>query len=454
MAAMESELRCPVCNDFFNDPVMLQCTHHLCQAHVEKHAERGQLKCPVCGDSTVLPSGGDLRIDRVLQLVVDIWREKQQEPPPRNGEGSPARPPPICGFCEEKPATRRCVQCDGVLCDTCERTSHSKGFFKSHNVVDLGGVSASGVGLDDYGRRMLCDEHRDEKLSFYCLDCRKPVCSHCLILGEHKGHNQTPVDQAFITAKDTLDAWVAKLRERCTSAESLLEQLRNAEFEVQRGAEGQRKVINEELDHLREMIETKRHQLLSKSAMEEKQKRVHLQAQIDRAEGVRGDSARLVARSKDLLSLPSEHAFLAIVLPLIQDMKKCAGQPLDAAPQVTSNFRPLSCEAQVRSLGDLDLGHPRQPQVQSAAMSSYIGGHSPSVIIQQQIGLASDASTVPPNYSVLPPSYQPAHATVSYLPQAAPQQPQQAQAPQHQLMGAAGGMAAPSVYVYRSVHAP
>lgn len=295
----------------------------------------------------------------------------------------------------------------------------------------------------------MCDEHTEEKLSFYCLDCRKPVCSHCLILGDHKGHQQTPMDQAFTTAKDTLSAWVGKLRERCSAAEDLLEQLRSTELEVQRGAEAQRNVINGELDHLRELIETKRHQLLSKSAMEEKQKRVQLQAQVERAEAARNDSTSLVSRSGDLLSVPSEHAFLVVVLPLIQDMKKVASQPMDAAPQVSCNFRPLSSDAQVRCLGELDLGHPRQPQPHATAVSSMVG-QAGAGLVQQPVGVASDATTVAPNYSVLPPSYTPAHATLSYLPQqASQQQPLQQQQP----LIVASGVPGASVF-YRSVHGP
>jgi len=265
---------------------------------------------------------------------------------------------------------------------------------------------------------MLCDEHVDEKLSFYCLDCRKPVCSHCLILGEHKGHQQTPIDQAFETGKETLGAWVEKLRQRIGSTEELLEQLRSAEHEVNRGAESQRNIINHEMDHLRELIETKRHQLLSKSALEEKQKRVQLQAQVDRAEAARQDAKGLVARSTDLLGLSSEHAFLAVVLPLIQDMKKCASQPVDDTARVSCIFRPLSTDQQVRSLGELDLGHPRPPQhVTVAAAAGIQSGANPGCVGLQQGQVTMD-SQQPSNYSVLPAGYSNiSNATLSYLPQ-------------------------------------
>merc|ERR1719401_2695864 len=97
---------------------------------------------------------------------------------------------------------------------------------------------------------------------------------------------------------------------------------------------------------------------------------MQLQAQVDRADTTRQDAMALVERSQALLALSSEHAFLAIVLPLIQDMKKCAGQSRDEAPMISCEFRPLSTDEQVRSLGDLDLGHPRQPPHLGAAVQS------------------------------------------------------------------------------------
>jgi len=376
---------------------MLQCTHHICACHINNVSNHERLACPACADISIVSEGG-LPIDRTLQVVVQMWSEQQQ--PKQELEEQQL---PLCGFCEEQPAARRCVQCNGFLCAECERTSHSKGFFRSHNVVDLDLAADRSV---DYAGRMLCEDHPEEKLSFYCLDCRRPVCSHCLILGDHKGHEQTPIDQAFETGKETLGAWMEKMSDRIQATEDLLEQLRASELEVNKSAEAQRNTINHEMDHLRELIETKRHQLLSKSALEEKQKRVMLQAQVDRAEAARLEAGHLVGRSQGLLSLTSEHFFLAVLLPLIQDMKKCYTQPVETQPTVSVSFRPLSTDGQVRCLGDLDLGAPRQmQQVQTLVSPGTPGLLGPQLTLDGQQSLL-----VVQQYGV-------ANATLSYLPQ-------------------------------------
>merc|ERR1712136_543095 len=82
------------------------------------------------------------------------------------------------------------------------------------------------------------------------------------------GHQQTRIGQAFETGKETVQAWVEKLAQRMCETESAFEMLTTAEQEVNRNAEAQRRKINEEMDHMRDLIETKRQQLLSKSSLD------------------------------------------------------------------------------------------------------------------------------------------------------------------------------------------
>jgi len=335
---------------------MLQCTHHICAAHLTTLSSAERVICPVCQEITIFPPGG-LPKDRTLQLATEQWQEDQVCW--RHMTNSDGRPMvrPVCGFCEDQPATRRCVQCVGVMCDACQETTHSKGFFKTHTIVELDDAAAESMA--SASPKMVCDQHPEEKLTFYCLDCRMPVCSHCLIMGDHKGHQQQPVEDAFETGRETLRAWVEKVMERSRVAEDLLAQLRTADLEVTDGAARQRELINLEMDNLKEIIDSKRQQLLAKNELEEKQKRGQLQAITDRTQAAYNDSKRIAERSEELLALRSEHTFLAVVLPLIQDVKKVSVQALDAPPPNCGTFRPFLTDAQVRCLGDLDLGLPR-----------------------------------------------------------------------------------------------
>lgn len=48
---LERNLSCPVCQDIFQDPVFLLCSHSFCRAclhHAWRERERDARKCPVC----------------------------------------------------------------------------------------------------------------------------------------------------------------------------------------------------------------------------------------------------------------------------------------------------------------------------------------------------------------------------------------------------------------------
>merc|ERR1719401_2124717 len=82
--------------------------------------------------------------------------------------------------------------------------------------------------------------------------------------------------------------------------------------------------------------------------------------------------------------------------------------------RVSASFRPLSSESQVRSLGDLDLGHPRLPVQQVQSMVAPSGAAAGLAMQQGQVSM----DTQQPNYSVLYPGYSiSSNATLSYLPQ-------------------------------------
>merc|ERR1712176_1298672 len=98
--------------------------------------------------------------------------------------------PQICGYCEDRSASLHCDQCNAEFCKDCGASVHAKGFFKTHELVSVDAFRRRIVGRAASGASgaLYCFTNTDEKLSFYCCDCRTSVCSHCLILGEHKGH--------------------------------------------------------------------------------------------------------------------------------------------------------------------------------------------------------------------------------------------------------------------------
>ena len=72
-----------------------------------------------------------------------------------------------CVMCEERGATRQCLQCDDAYCDRCFTWSHSKGQQQSHRYLALAGADPMCVECEArYGIRQ-CVECGDN----FCLPC-------------------------------------------------------------------------------------------------------------------------------------------------------------------------------------------------------------------------------------------------------------------------------------------
>lgn len=43
----------------------------------------------------------------------------------------------------------------------------------------------------------MCEEHEDEKINIYCLNCEMPTCSLCKVFGAHKDCQVAPLTNVY-----------------------------------------------------------------------------------------------------------------------------------------------------------------------------------------------------------------------------------------------------------------
>ena len=67
-------------------------------------------------------------------------------------------------------------------------------------------------GLPDYSRssrraeREACKHHPDEEINYFCFECMcPPICSECVIHGDHKGHNVQTIKKSYPLITDKLE---------------------------------------------------------------------------------------------------------------------------------------------------------------------------------------------------------------------------------------------------------
>ncbi|CAH1407569.1 unnamed protein product [Nezara viridula] len=220
---MEDELRCPVCKELFHNPVLMPCYHALClncavaltvpaannggaqeplaeeidKLSILSETDSGvvctsrpnsyvgtpniqgilfppltssalALACPVCNKTVYFDENGahNLPKYKAMQNIVDKYGESKELSPK-------------CELCKEpaRQATVLCEQCEVHYCDECRENCHpARGGLAKHTLTAPGRAA---LRTRDTAREILCMDHSEEPLSYYCMLCKQAVCAHC-----------------------------------------------------------------------------------------------------------------------------------------------------------------------------------------------------------------------------------------------------------------------------------
>ena len=195
MGTVGDTLKCPVCQDFYTEPVTLQCGHDFCLTCIQAVWEtdvspEGPFFCPEC--QIFFPSDLTLEINADLQTKVrDFTRNRKsaaaetQRTTPTSATKSSSTV--HCDHCIEKPsvAVRTCLTCDASLCQAHALLHQQRSALREHTLVE---VTRDPLSLK-------CREHRDE-LKLFCMEERVPVCCLCVLVGLHKHHKASQLHEA------------------------------------------------------------------------------------------------------------------------------------------------------------------------------------------------------------------------------------------------------------------
>ncbi|KAL2084183.1 hypothetical protein ACEWY4_019701 [Coilia grayii] len=147
----EEDLTCPVCRDIFRDPVVLSCSHSICNACLRQFWHtKGSRECPLCRKRS--PDAEPLR-NLALRNVCESVLSRKDGSSSGGGQG------------------QRCPR--GVLC-----ASHG------------------------------------EQFKLFCVVDRQPVCVVCRDSRLHKCHKCQPLDEATLDLKKKLKNELKRLEEK------------------------------------------------------------------------------------------------------------------------------------------------------------------------------------------------------------------------------------------------
>ncbi|XP_035018340.1 tripartite motif-containing protein 46 isoform X1 [Hippoglossus stenolepis] len=277
MKSMERELHCPVCDEMVKQPILLPCQHSVCllcaaEVLVQKGYPPPELPpephSPASTPNTRSPRQARRptprtpdRLERVLRTVCGTYpgrRRKDAAPPPmlfpcpscqqdvELGEkglteclrnltleriveryrqtislGSVAI---VCGFCkppQSLEATKGCADCKSNFCNECFKLYHPWGTPRAQHEHILP--------TNNFRPKVLmCTEHEQEKLLWYCRNCQRLLCPLCKLRRVHHGHKVLPIAQAYQALKDKVNKEVNFILANQETIQSQITQLEAA----------------------------------------------------------------------------------------------------------------------------------------------------------------------------------------------------------------------------------
>lgn len=174
------ELSCPICLQFYSDPVTLPCGHNYCQACICKTvftiecSGKTAPQCPECREE--FQGVESLQKNFKLCSIVEGYRATANML--NWSETEPEKT--FCDHCidEQTLAVKICLKCEVSLCSRHLQKHHEKDSFKGHSMVEP---------LNEVGTKG-CIIHR-RPLEYFCSNDMATLCSTCIVEGQHQNHD-------------------------------------------------------------------------------------------------------------------------------------------------------------------------------------------------------------------------------------------------------------------------
>eukprot|EP00105_Crassostrea_gigas_P034958 XP_019919106.1 PREDICTED: RING finger protein 17 isoform X8 [Crassostrea gigas] len=217
VSSLQRNPACPKCNGFYiakennrqhKSPLILDCGHTFCEGCLTKLARDTKtcIACPTCKAVTQLPQGEASVKNLWPDIYVMGWMMCQQRAllnqeleklSPAGMVQNPAfrnqadREEKMCRECFRRLAVCKCDKCDVIMCQGCFDKVHSKSnTLRQHQALPMESEeSLKGELTQD------CPLHEGRELEYYCEDHKIPICSRCVIVGDHKGHVITSMEE-------------------------------------------------------------------------------------------------------------------------------------------------------------------------------------------------------------------------------------------------------------------
>ncbi|KAJ7338881.1 hypothetical protein JRQ81_012783 [Phrynocephalus forsythii] len=276
MDNLEKQLICPICLEMFTKPVViLPCQHNLCRKCASDIFQASNPYLPTRGGTTVA-SGGRFRCPSCRhEVVLD-----------RHGVYGLQR---------------------NLLVE---------------NIIDI--YKQESARPERKTEQPMCEEHEDEKINIYCLNCEVPTCSMCKVFGAHKDCEVAPLTTVYQRQKSELSDGIAILVGSNDRVQGIVTQLEETCKTVEDCCKRQKEQLCEKFDYLYSVLEERKSemtQMITRS-QEEKLERVRslIKKYADHLEAV----SKLVESGIQFMEEPEMAVFLQNAKALLQKISEAS----------------------------------------------------------------------------------------------------------------------------------
>ena len=254
------ELSCAICLKLLQDPRCLPCLHTFCRECLQRSLPKDQpIKCSVCrakhelseNEIELLPVNGyavqQLPLKKLhSQLEVDHTGQQSK-----------------CSLCGELvPLVAWCDDCETLICQACVAMHKKIVNWRGHQVVAKDDKLRLKTSLEKRVITASCLRHSGQDLKYLCLRCSETVCSDCLLMGPHKDHQYTTVEEARHDMETKMRGLMDSVVTKKEEFNEFLDKVAKIEGEAQESSELLMKKVNNVFDGIVASVEAQREEAL------------------------------------------------------------------------------------------------------------------------------------------------------------------------------------------------
>ncbi|XP_070605281.1 tripartite motif-containing protein 55 [Erythrolamprus reginae] len=276
MDNLEKQLICPICLEMFTKPVViLPCQHNLCRKCASDIFQASNPYLPIRGGTTVA-SGGRFR----------------------------------CPSCRHE-----------VILDRHGVYGLQRNLLVE-NIIDI--YKQESFRPERKTEQPMCEEHEDEKINIYCLNCEVPTCSMCKVFGAHKDCQVAPLLNVYQRQKSELSDGIAVLVGSNDRVQGIVTQLEETCRTVEECCKRQKEQLCEKFDYLYAILEERKSEMTQIITRSQEEKLEHVRSLIKKYADHLETVAKLVESGIQFMEEPEMALFLQNAKALLQKITEAS----------------------------------------------------------------------------------------------------------------------------------